>query len=134
MSGTCFGAKCDECCKKGAAQMSLCVHSCQRRTFKHLTWIEHSTHMPTFCFPNLRTLKVFQLFFKNISQGNVLTCLRCDERYNDALATYLLLSPTVKEFWKWLHFPESYIRLAVAWFFDSQCTVHMHWFPQLSLL
>jgi len=52
-----------------------------------------------------------------ISQGSLATHLRCGEIYNDFFITHLLLSPSVKEFWKSVNICRSYGQLSTGMFF-----------------
>jgi len=49
-----------------------------------------------------------QLLSRNISQGSVATRLRCGGMFNYCLARNLLLSLSVKEFWKLVRIWQSY--------------------------
>jgi len=64
-SGALLGANPDQWCNKWVVQMSLCMCSCQRRTFKHFIWLK-STHMVTFSFLSLWAVKVNQCYCVNV--------------------------------------------------------------------
>ena len=52
-----------------------------------------------------------------VSQGSVVTCLRCDGKYNKGLAANLLQSSTVKNFQNWSTFAKVMLKTRVVCFF-----------------
>jgi len=60
----------------------------------------------------LSTLRALLLLIFCISQGSVVTCLRCGVKYGTHLVANLLLSPTVKEFFKNANISQSYNRIS----------------------
>jgi len=54
-----------------------------------------------------------------ISQGSVVTRLRCGGKYGTNLVANLLLNPTVKEFLKSANISQSYERISSGTFYGS---------------
>jgi len=59
---------------------------------------------------------MFICLFCRISQGSVVTHLRCGWKYDTILVANLLLSPTVKEFLKSANISKSYERISSGTF------------------
>jgi len=60
----------------------------------------------------------------DISQGSVVTQLRCDEIISQSFVANLLLKLSVKEVWKSVNIWRSYGQYCSAlFFFDSQCNL-----------
>ena len=62
-----------------------------------------------------------------VSQGSVVTRLRCSGICNDQFITQSLLSPRVKEFWKSVNICRSYGQLSTGLFFfyETRCIVNL---------
>ena len=58
-----------------------------------------------------------------ISQGSVVTHLRCGGKYDTVLGANLLLSPTTKEFLKSANLSQSYERISSGTFFTADGVV-----------
>jgi len=65
----------------------------------------------------LNSSRELLLFIFCISQGSVVTHLRCGGKYDMVLIANLLLSPTVKEFLKSANISQSYERISSGTFF-----------------
>ena len=74
---------------------------------KHLIWLT-STHLFC-CITYIKRIAIVQIFC--ISQGSVVTHLRCSGKYDASLVANLLPSPTVKEFLKSANVSQSYERI-----------------------
>ena len=68
----------------------------------------------------LNTSKALLMLIYCISQGNVITCLRCGGKYGTTLIANLLLSPTMKKFWNRPTFLKVMNEYRVARFYGSR--------------
>jgi len=68
-------------------------------------------------------LKHINFLNMDISRGSVTTRLRCSGIFNNAFIANLLVSPSVKEFWKSVGIWLSYGQKSSVLFFDSQCNL-----------
>jgi len=59
----------------------------------------------------------FCYYWYCFSQGSVATHYRCGEKYDTRLVANLLVSPTVKKFWKSVNISQSYKRISSSTFF-----------------
>ena len=60
----------------------------------------------------------------NVSQGSVVTRLRCGRMWSDEFITQSLLSPRVKTFWKSVNICRSYGQLSTGLFFnETRCSL-----------
>jgi len=64
---------------------------------------------------------IWSILHIKVSQGSVATRLSCDGIFNDQFVTQLLLSLTVKEFWKSVNICRSYWQESSVLFLFTEC-------------
>ena len=119
----------DDAMLKWHKRLWACVHvkGGHFEHLKHLIWLT-STHLFC-CITYIKRIAIVQIFC--ISQGSVVTHLRCSGKYGTSLVANLLLSPTptVKKFLKLANISQSYERISSGTLFMAHsvvfiCTVH----------
>jgi len=99
----------DDAMLKWHKRLWACVHV-KGGHFEHLKHLIRLTSTHLFCcITYIKRIAIVQIFC--ISQGSVVTHLRCSGKYDASLVANLLLSPTVKEFLKSANVSQSYERI-----------------------